>query len=217
MAVLVASLAIVTWPYVTVLGSGVPDATDPMFSAWRLSWFAHAVQTHVPIANANIFYPETGTFAFSDMILLLDGLAAPFLWSGASNVLVSNVLLAAGFIGSGLAFFLAARALGVRPLASLVGAVIFTVAPYRIEHIMHLELQWLVGAVAAVASIVLLAVRPSARAALALAASLVVQFLTGLYYAAFLLPLLLAILGLLSAWRHAGQSGAPSASRWPPA
>lgn len=189
-AVLIAVLAAVTWPYARVLASGMPDSTDPMFSVWRLSWFAHAVQTRVSIANANIFYPETGTFAFSDTMFFLDGVAAPFLWAGVNTVLVYNLLLAAGFIGSGVAFFLAARALGVRGMAAVVGAAIFTVAPYRIEHLMHLELQWLVGAIAAIASTVLLAVRPSTRTTLALAGSLILQFLTSIYYAIFILPLL---------------------------
>ncbi len=191
--VLTMALAIVTWPYATVLTKGLPESIDPMFSIWRLSWFAHAMRTHLSIANANIFYPEAGTFALSDSIFLLDGVAAPLLWAGLGKVVVYNLLLAGGFIASGLALFIAARALHVPSQAALVGAAIFTLAPYRIEHIMHLELQWLAGSVAAIASTVWLALRPSSRAALALGGSLVVQFLTGIYYAVFLLPLLGAI------------------------
>ena len=192
-AVLVTALAIVTWPYATALTKGLPENMDPRFSIWRLSWFAHAVRAHVSIANANIFYPETGTFAFSDTILLLDTLAAPLLWAGLGKVVVYNLLLAGGFITSGLAMFMAARALQISSQAALVGAAIFTLAPYRIEHIVHLELQWLVGSIAAVVSTVLIAVRPSFRAAFALAGSLVLQFFTSIYYAVFILPLLGAI------------------------
>jgi hypothetical protein len=191
--VLAAALAIVTWPYATALTKGLPEGIDPMFSIWRLWWFAHALRAHVPVANANIFHPETGTFAYSDTFFLLDGVAAPLVWAGFDKVVVYNVLLAGGFIASGLALFMAARALQVPSQAALVGAAIFTLAPYRIEHIVHLELQWLVGAVAAIASTVLLVVRPSRRAALALAGSLVCQFLTSIYYAVFVLPLLGAI------------------------
>src|SRR5262245_18036518 len=187
---LTTALAFVTWPYAAAFTNGLPDNIDPMFSIWRLSWFAHALRAHVPIANANIFYPETGTFAFSDTIFLLDAVAAPFLWLGVDKVVVYNLLLTAGFIGSGLAVFMAARALQISSQAALVGAAIFTLAPYRIEHIVHLELQWLVGSIAAVVSIVLIAIRPSLCVASALAASLVVQFLTSIYYAVFVLPLL---------------------------
>jgi hypothetical protein len=189
--VLATALAIVTWPYATAFTKGLPENTvDPMFSIWRLSWFAHAVRTHVSIANANIFYPETGTFAFSDTIFLLDSIAAPLLWAGVNKVVVYNVLLAGGFIASGLALLMAARALQIPSQAALVGAAIFTLAPYRIEHIVHLELQWLVGSIGAVVSTVLIAVRPSIRAAFALTGSLVFQFFTSIYYAVFVLPLL---------------------------
>ncbi len=188
--VLATALAFVTWPYAAAFTDGLPDNIDPMFSIWRLSWFAHAVRAHLPIADANIFYPETGTFAFSDTIFLLDAVAAPFLWLGVDKVIVYNVLLTAGFIGSGLALFMSARALQVPSHAALIGAAIFTLAPYRIEHIVHLELQWLVGSIAAVVGIVIIAIRPSLRAAFTLAASLVFQFLTSIYYAVFMLPLL---------------------------
>ena len=188
--VLTAVLAVVTWPYATVLGSGIPNHADPMFGVWRLSWFAHAIPAHLSIADTNIFYPERGTFAFSDSIFLLDGFAAPLLWAGANKVLVYNLLLGAGVIGSGLALFLAARTIDIPSPCAIVAAVIFTVAPYRIEHLMHLELQWLAGAVAAIASTALIARRPSPLAMLALAASMVVQFLTSIYYAVFLVPLL---------------------------
>ena len=191
--VLVTVLAVVTWPYASALTNGLPESIDPMFSVWRLSWFAHAVRAHLSIANANIFYPEAGTFAFSDTIFLLDVVAAPFLWAGVGKVIVYNALLAGGIVASGLALFMAARALRVPSQPALVGAAIFTLAPYRIEHIVHLELQWLAGSVAAIASTVLLALRPSLRTALALAGSLVLQFFTAIYYAVYLLPLLGAI------------------------
>src|SRR5262249_16635695 len=153
--VLATAWAIVTWPYATAFRNGLPDNIDPMFSVWRLAWFAHAVRAHLPIANANIFYPETGTFAFSDTIFLLGGIAAPLLWAGVGKVFVYNVLLAGGFVVSGLALFTAARALRVPFHSALVGAAIFTLAPYRIEHIVHLELEWLAGSVAAIAATVL--------------------------------------------------------------
>ena len=188
--ILLTGLAIVTWPYATVLTTGLPDSIDPMFSIWRLSWFAHAVRSHLPVANANIFYPEPGTFAYSDTIFLLDSVAAPLLWAGVNKVLVYNVLLLGGFVTSGVALFMAAREVDVPFQAAVVGAAIFTLAPYRLEHLIHLELQWLPGSVAAIVSTVLLAVRPSFRAGLALSGSLVLQFLTSIYYAIFLLPLL---------------------------
>jgi hypothetical protein len=57
-------------------------------------------------------------------------------------VLVYNVLLLAGFVGSGAAAYLLAHHLTRSTKAALVATAVFTMAPYRIEHIMHLELQW---------------------------------------------------------------------------
>ena len=44
--------------------------------------------------------------------------------------------------GSGLAIFVLARYLTDRTGPALAAAAIFTMAPYRIAHFMHLELQW---------------------------------------------------------------------------
>jgi hypothetical protein len=188
--VLTAALTVVTWPQAILAGSHVVQHTDPYLSMWRLSWLAHAVQTQVSLADGNIFYPEKGSFAYSDTTFVQAVLAAPLLWLGISKVLVYNVLLACGFLASGLAFFILARKLGVRTLAALAGAVIFTVAPARMEHIMHLELQWFVGGIAAIGLTVMLALRPSPRAAAGLAASMALQFASSVYYAIYLVPLL---------------------------
>src|SRR4029077_472556 len=74
---------------------------------------------------------------------LLEGLvAAPLFWARISPVLIYNLLLLAGFAGSGLAMFLLARDLTGAVWPALIAATVFVLAPYRIEHVMHLELQW---------------------------------------------------------------------------
>ena len=75
--------------------------------------------------------------------MLLQGIvAAPFIWAGVPPTLVYNVLLLTGFAGSGLGMFVLARYLTGSTGPALVAAAAFTMAPYRIEHTMHLELQW---------------------------------------------------------------------------
>ncbi|HEV8259998.1 MAG TPA: hypothetical protein VGQ19_04475, partial [Burkholderiales bacterium] len=188
--VLAAALSVVTWPQARFFGSHVVQHSDPYLSMWRLSWFAHAVESGVSLADANIFYPEKGSFTYSDTTFLQGVLGAPFLWLGISKVLVYNVLLACGFLASGLAFFIVMREFGIGSLAAMVGAVIFTVAPARMDHIMHLELQWFAAGIAAIGLTVMLALRPSARAAAGLAAALALQFASSVYYAVYLVPLL---------------------------
>lgn len=141
---LVTALSVlVTWPQTRFLSSEVVGHHDPFFSIWRLAWIAHALRTAPSqLFNANIFYPAHNTLAFSDATMLEGLLGAPFFWVGVPPVLVYNVLLLAGFVGSGVAMFILARYLTNSLVPALVAAAVFTMLPYRIEHVMHLELQW---------------------------------------------------------------------------
>jgi len=139
----VAMTIFITWPQARLMRTAFASHVDPYFSAWRIMWFAHALRTDPShVFDGNIFHPSTGTLAFSDATLLESVVAAPFLWAGASPVVVYNTLLLLGIAGSGLAMFVLARYLTERTDAALVAAAIFTMAPYRIAHFMHLELQW---------------------------------------------------------------------------
>ena len=135
--------AFLTWPQVRLLGTTVAAHDDPLFSIWRISWIAHALRSAPgQLLDGNIFRPATGTLTFSDATLLEGVLAAPFLWAKCSPIVTYNVLLLGGIVTCGLAMFVLAREVvgGFGP--ALVAAAIFTMAPYRIEHYMHLELQW---------------------------------------------------------------------------
>ena len=132
-----------TWPECLRLATGSIWHVDPVFSVWRISWIAHALRVDPHhLFDANIFYPARHTLAFSDATLLEGAVAAPFLWAGVRPMLTYNLLLFAGLIGSGLAMFVLIRYLVGSTGAALVGAVIFMMVPFRIEHIAHLELQW---------------------------------------------------------------------------
>src|SRR5947208_6420155 len=132
-----------TWPQGLYLRSQVAAHHDPRFSMWRLAWIAHALRTDPRhLFDANIFYPETRTLAYSDATLLEGAIAAPMLWAGVAPILVYNVLLLGGIAASGFGMFVVARYLTFSSGAALVSAVVFMLAPYRFEHYMHLELQW---------------------------------------------------------------------------
>ena len=133
----------VTWPQALVLSSHLAAHHDAYFSIWRVAWIAHALATSpLTIFDANIFHPAAATLAYSDATMLEGVLGAPLLWAGLPPTLVYNLLLLGGFAGSGVAMFVLARHLTARTGPSLVAAAIFTMLPYRIEHFMHLELQW---------------------------------------------------------------------------
>jgi hypothetical protein len=125
-----------------IADSAVPHQ-DIYFNMWRLSWIRHALLTGPEVLwQANIFAPERWTLAMSDAIPV-EGVAASVLLSaGLSPVLIQNVLVVGAMIVSGVAMSVLARYLTRSTGAGAIAGVIFAFASYRIEHIMHLELQW---------------------------------------------------------------------------
>jgi len=130
-AVALAALTIfLTWPQALYLGTKVAVHNDPFFSTWRLAWIAHALRTDPHhLYDANIFYPERNTLAYSDAMLLEGAIGAPFIWAGVSPVLVYNILLLAGIVSSGVGVFVLVRYLTKNAGAALVSAAIFTLMP----------------------------------------------------------------------------------------
>jgi len=145
LAFLTVATIFLTWPQALHPGTRVPGHDDPLFSIWRLAWIAHAVPNDIRhLFDANIFYPHLRTLAYSDATLFEGMLAAPLLWAGMNPVLVYNLIFFIGIVSSGGGMFVLARYLTRDVEAALVSAMVFTLAPYRIEHFIHLELQWTV-------------------------------------------------------------------------
>src|SRR5262245_35264330 len=96
-ALLVALTCFLTWPQCVYLGTQVAAHDDGFFSTWRVAWIAHALRTNpAGLYDANIFYPDRGTLANSDAVILQGALAGPFLWAGGSSVVAYNLLLLGG-------------------------------------------------------------------------------------------------------------------------
>jgi hypothetical protein len=145
--IIVLLTVVVTWPQCLSMRTRVGGHVDPLFSIWRLAWVAHALATDPRhLFDGNIFYPARNTLALSDAMMIEGLLAAPLFWVGFSPVLIYNLLLLGGIAASGVAMFVLARHLlggnGPATAPAVVSAAIFTMAPYRIEHYVHLELQW---------------------------------------------------------------------------
>jgi hypothetical protein len=72
LGVFIALTAFMTYPQVRFLKNGVSiNEGDALFSTWRLAWVAHQLpRDPLNLFNANIFYPERGTLAFSDSMLV---------------------------------------------------------------------------------------------------------------------------------------------------
>jgi hypothetical protein len=131
-----------TWPQ-AINPLSVPDSRDSWFNMWRLAWIAHQLRADpVRLFDANIYYPERGTLAYSDAILMQGVIAAPLLWLGLPTPFVYTLLVLGSFMFAGLAACALARYLTDSLGAGIAAGIVFAFTPYRFDHYMHLELLW---------------------------------------------------------------------------
>ena len=123
---------IMTWPCALHPATTIPsDIWDPTLQAWELAWAGHIVVTDPgQLWNANAFYPDQYSFAFSDT--LLGYLPASLIGTGPTAALVRyNIMF---ILLHALAFFGAyalVRQLGGARIAGAVAGAAFAYAPWR--------------------------------------------------------------------------------------
>lgn len=184
-----------TWP-LPVRPWSIPAHQDPLFSTWRLyQWARNLFERPESLFDGNIFHPARDVLLFSDAIVLPAVVGAPWIQLGVPPLLVYDALVMASFLTAGLAMYLFARDVSGSRAGALVAAVIFTGAPYRIEHLYHLELLWTCWMPLALWAIHR-ALSGMRSFAVPLAGSLIAQLLCGIYYFLFLLTVLPVIAGL---------------------
>jgi hypothetical protein len=99
-ALLCLLLAIVhTWPLAADPGThSRNDNGDAQLNEWILAWVAHQLpRAPARLFDANIFYPERDTLAYSEPLIVQGLMSAPLRGMGASPVLAFNVVLLLGF------------------------------------------------------------------------------------------------------------------------
>jgi hypothetical protein len=177
-------LAIVeTWPLATDPAHlSRNDNGDTVYCEWAIAWVAHqVVRAPLHLFDANIFYPEPNTLAYSETLLPQAAMAAPLLWAGASPVLAYNVLLIAGYALTGWAMWLVLwRWTGDWP-AALAGGIVIGFSAHTIARMPHLQAQHAEFFPLALLALDRLLERPRVRTALALAAWFVLQALASFY------------------------------------
>jgi len=83
------------------------DNADTLLNEWIVAWVGHqAPRQPLKLFDANIFYPEPRTLAYSEYLMVPSALGAPLQAVGASPVLVYNLLMLAGFTLTGWAGWL---------------------------------------------------------------------------------------------------------------
>jgi hypothetical protein len=180
-----------TWPQARYLGSRATPHQDVYFNMWRLRWFAHALTTRpAALFDGNIFHPERRALAYSDAMPVEGAVAAPLLWAGVKPVLVHNLLLLGAIAVSGLAMCALAQYLTGSLAAGVVAGMVFAFAPYRFEHIMHMELQWTMWMPLAFLFLHRTFDTGRWRYGLATGACIALQMLSSIYYGIFLASLI---------------------------
>jgi hypothetical protein len=183
-----------TWPQAAHLRTHVPPYDDSLLSIWRISWIAHALASAAPLVDANIFHPELRTLAYTDAVLLQGLIAAPFIFGGASPVLVYNLLILGSMALSGAAMCLLATRLTGSLSSGLVAGTIFAFVTFRFDHYMHLELQATVFLPLAVWFLDRAFESGRWRDMAGFGACLVLQVLSGIYYTVFLATALAVVI-----------------------
>ena len=209
LSLLVFGTIVLTYPQAFRLSDAVGNHYDALFSIWRLGWIAHSLKQGTHLFDANIFYPERLTFAYSDAILLPGLIGAPLAWAGIKPATVYNLLVLATFPATGFAMYVVVQALTGSLPAAILSAFIFAFSPYRIAHLPQLELLWMWPIPLAFNALHDLAHAPTPRRASLLAVWVVAQALGCLYYAAFLclgLAILAGVALVGRPWRSVTRS-----------
>lgn len=183
LAFFVAAAVLHTWPLASAPGSwGRVDNADTALNAWAIAWVGMTLpRDPLGLFNANIFYPEPRTLAFSEVMLPQALLGAPLTVAGLDPVLVYNLLVIAGFALSGWAMaWLVSRWTGDRA-AGVVSGLAYAFNAHtlvRFGHLQALHVQYLPLALV-VLDVLLRA--PRLRWALLLAVACGLQALTSNY------------------------------------
>ncbi|MEO5741722.1 MAG: hypothetical protein ABIS29_14125, partial [Vicinamibacterales bacterium] len=201
-ALLYLAVALVfTWPLALGLTRDIPwDLGDSLLNAWILAWDADRILRFLGgdfdairnFWNANIFYPEPLTLAYSEHLFAQAVQILP-VYALTGNIILSyNLLFLSTFVLSGLGMFLFVREITGSARAGFVAGLIYAFAPYRVPQFSHLQVvssQWMPFVLYGVRRYFLTrSIRPLVGAG----AALIAQNLSNGYFLLFFAPFVLA-------------------------
>jgi len=183
-----------TYPQVRYLATHSGNHYDALFGVWRVAWIAHQLaQDPVHLFDANIFYPERGTFAYSDAVLLPGLSSAVLIWLGTPTVVAHNLLLLISFVASGVTMYMLARCFTRSVLAGAFAGVVFAFQPFRFAHYSQLEVLWGWWIPLAFWALHRVLTRKRVTDGVLLGAIVAMQAWSSIYYAVFLMTGLAAL------------------------
>ncbi|GMR24240.1 MAG: hypothetical protein BMS9Abin37_2758 [Acidobacteriota bacterium] len=120
---------------------------DTRLFLWTLGWDVHAlVRQPLAIFDANIFYPESRTLAYSEHQIGSALFAAPVIAAGGNPLLAMNLVVLFACALSGIGAFFLGRELGLGWFGALVCGIVFAFTPPRFFRLGQLHLatvQWI--------------------------------------------------------------------------
>jgi hypothetical protein len=130
-----------TWPLAGSLGSlSRHDNGDAMLNEWAVAWVVHQLpRAPLQLFDANIFYPEKNTLAFSEHLFVQAMMGAPLLWAGVSTLFVYNLLIIAGFSLSGWTTALVLRRRTGSWACGILAGMLLAFNSHTLARIAHLQ------------------------------------------------------------------------------
>ena len=123
------------------------DDPDAHLFVWTLGWDAHAF-LHQPLAifDANIYFPQRFTLAYSENLIGSALIAAPVIWLTGNHILALNVVILLSCVLCGLGTYVLVRRLGAGVAGATLAGMVFAFSPARFYRLSQLHLapvQWI--------------------------------------------------------------------------
>jgi hypothetical protein len=176
-----------TWPLVSdVAHWSRIDSGDGALNTWAIAWVAHGLWTDpFHLFDANIFYPERLTLAYSESMIVQGAMALPVIALGGSAVLAYNLVLLAGLALTGWAFCLLTWRWTGSWSAGLLAGSLAAFNAHSLVQFAHLQLQHVEFVAVMLFALDRFVESRRLRHAALLAAGFVLQGLTSIYLLVF--------------------------------
>ena len=140
-AVAAAVTAALTHPIAFKLGSvGRVNQADGQFSIWNVAWVARAIVSDPRhLYDANIFYPRTGTLAYSEANIGSGLVAAPVYWATQNPYAAHNFAVLFSFLLTAIGTYYLVRYLVKDRRAAAVSAICFAFCPHIFAHLAQVQ------------------------------------------------------------------------------
>ena len=200
------AIVAITWPWQQHISTAFIQHWDPPFHAWKLELVARSILSGhwmPPDGNTNMYYPYSGALFFEALHWPQALVAAPLLALGFNPITVYHLVMLFFWALAGVCLWMWLLALGATRRAALLGALLFTILPYRVSYMVEFNMQLCFGLPLFFFFLTRYFQRPSIRYACGMALAWWLQAASELYQAIFLLLILpFPALALMSANWH---------------